>query len=459
MTCTTFLSQILGFLLQTLPVALLAFVPFGQKSLRFSRKKLALFTTAGILVLSLIFALGHLLLFRPSDAYGQFLRTASNLYMGFSIFLFILFFWFSVRTAAAQKVLILTLLFHYSAILFTITSVVLGVLQKPPYHGPTVVYGTETTFLYLLQVIIIGPVVYAFLKRVVKISLPYMTSPVLRRGCFYMVTTFLLYSLCVFSLTNYHFYYGVSGYPVLFFLFAFILTNVIVYYMFFSEVHLEAKNRELQDQLRTFDEKYRQISSAVAESRRARHDIRHHLNVISVLHREGKEAELEQYLEGYEAFCQELEKLPLSGYSSLDSILRYYIQRAREDGISVQTDLHSLPGNLRFDVIDLTVLLGNLMENAIDACRKLPADKDRFLRIWVRQENVSLLLQIENACPDDGCGCTEFTDGKAFVSTKHSVLRGQGLKSIRIVADKYGGSAEFKKDAGIFTARIVLNIP
>lgn len=125
----------------------------------------------------------------------------------------------------------------------------------------------------------------------------------------------------------------------------------------------------------------------------------------------------------------------------------------------MQTDLHSLPGNLRFDVIDLTVLLGNLMENAIDACRKLPADKDRFLRIWVRQENVSLLLQIENACPDDGCGCTEFTDGKAFVSTKHSVLRGQGLKSIRIVADKYGGSAELKKDAGIFTARIVLNIP
>ena len=92
MTCTTFLSQILGFLLQTLPVALLAFVPFGQKSLRFSRKKLALFTTAGILVLSLIFALGHLLLFRPSDAYDQFLRTASNLYMGFSIFLFI-YYW------------------------------------------------------------------------------------------------------------------------------------------------------------------------------------------------------------------------------------------------------------------------------------------------------------------------------------------------------------------------------
>ena len=164
MTCTTFLSQILGFLLQTLPVALLAFVPFGQKSLRFSRKKLSLFTMAGILVCPS---------YLPWDIFcfsGRLMHTTSSCALLPICIWDSLFFCLSFSSGflcaplRAQKVLILTLLLHYSAILFTITSVVLGVLQKPPYHGPTVVYGTETTFLYLLQVIIIGPVVYAFLK-------------------------------------------------------------------------------------------------------------------------------------------------------------------------------------------------------------------------------------------------------------------------------------------------------
>ncbi|HIZ40238.1 MAG TPA: GHKL domain-containing protein [Candidatus Anaerobutyricum stercoris] len=459
MTYVDFIWQAPGFLLQTLPIALLCFVPFEKRELLLPRKILYYIITAGVLIFSIGFVLMHFLISVVSRRTHQFLRSTSNLYMCVFVLLFVIFFFYVIRAAAAKKILVLTLLIHYEAILFTAVSVLNGIIQDPLKQKFPIIYGPQDIFLYMTGIIITCPVVYVFLKHVVKAGFPYMTNPILHRGCIYLLSALLLYSFCIFSLTNYEFYYGVTGYPLLLFLLAFILTDAILYYMFFSEVHLSAENRELQDQLRTFDEKYRQISANVAESRRARHDIRHHLNVIGALHREGKDEELDRYLEQYEAFCQELEKMPLSGYSSLDSILRYYIQQAREEKITVHTDLQPLPNTMRFDAIDLTVLLGNLMENAIESCRKLPVSEDRFLHIWIRLENVSLLMQVENACSAEGPDSPDFSDGREFISTKHTVLRGQGLKSIRCIAGKYGGSAEFKRTGGTFTARIVLNLP
>lgn len=458
MTFTELITQTLGFLLQTLPLAILYPVSFEAEALPASRKGFSLFMTAVLLCMSAGFTLLVRLLYHPTGANNFIMRTATNLYVCACIVLFAIIFFVFIRTAFIKKALVLVLLIHYAAILFTLASILNGIFQVNRNYV-MVIYDYFALLSYLGEYLITLPLIYLFLKKIVKPSLPVMESPSLRRGFFYLTSALLLYCACIFILTNFTYYFGIKRYPVLFYILAFIITDSILYFMFFAEVRLSAKNRELTEQIKSFDEKYRQISANVAESRRARHDIRHHLNIIGALHREGKEDELSEYLEQYEAFCQELEKMPLSGFSSLDSILRYYIQRAREEEIAVRTDLQPLPATLPFDVIDLTVLVGNLMENAIEACRQIPQEDAPFLSIWLRLENVSLLMQIENACLYSNHGPSEFSDGKEFFSVKSAALRGQGLKSIRYIAEKYGGSAEFKKDGGTFCARIVLNIP
>ena len=185
--------------------------------------------------------------------------------------------------------------------------------------------------------------------------------------------------------------------------------------------------------------------------------MRHHLNVISTLNREGKSRELAEYLERYTESYQELERRPLSGYLALDTVLRYYMDRAESQGMKVETDICTLSVKIGFDVIDITVLIGNLLENAINAC-VLGPEEGRFIRVTVRSVNMSLLLLVENSCPEGGVERAEYGDETPFVF-QSSGFHGHGLRSIRMVAEKYGGSAEYKKAGSVFSARVVLNLP
>lgn len=263
--------------------------------------------------------------------------------------------------------------------------------------------------------------------------------------------------MCVFLLTSFFYFNGISDSATFFFLLAFILTDVMIYFMFFTEARLFQINQKLEDQLRSFDENYRKISANIAEARRARHDLRHHLNIISTLHQNKKDAELTEYLQRYKVFTEKLDQTLLSGYPALDDLLGFYIQHAREEDILVDANIQPIHKNLGFDIIDLTVLIGNIMENAMDACRLV--SQKPYIRIWLRLSESALLMKIENSCLTDGNTNQDYTDGREFLSTKHTSMHGQGLKSIRHVTEKYGWSAEFRKNDGVFSVRIVLNIP
>lgn len=459
MTPTLYILQAVGFLVQTLPVAVLCFVPFETDCFRLSRKKTLSFVCSGLALLAVIFSILIGALYTSSGQHNKIMGTVANLYMGLCLLSGAVFYFWNVRAKASKKTLVFVLLVHYAAILFTLSSAVVGQINESDKAADHVliIYGYTNSWINLLLLIITFPVVYSFLKQVVRVSFPVMENRIVRRGCAYLTAALLLYCICVLTLSA-GYSFGFYGYPLLLFLLAFVLTDVVIYYMFFAEVKLTAQKRQLEDQLRSFDEQYKQISSSIEESRRARHDLRHHLNMISTLNQSGRRQELTDYLERYNAVYRNLEEQPLCGYPAADSILKYYIECAKEEGITVETDLSTLRDNIGIDAMDLTVLLGNIMENAIEACRELPADALRFIHIQMHKVNISLLVQVENSCKPEPHDQVRFTDGSNFISTKHALLHGQGLKSVRLVAEKYGGSAEFRKVSGVFTTRIVLNL-
>lgn len=461
MNAALLLLQAFGFLVQALPIACLCFVPFHENEFRISPKRTMLLVFIGLFILSVGFSAIMGAIYTPSGQHNQIMRMTADIYMAGSLILGALFYLWNVRTRLLQKILVLVLLVHYAAILFTLSSVLVG--QFTPNlqtsHEVLIIYGHYNSWINPLLLAVTGPIVYIFLKRVVRISLPETNHPTLKRGCIYLLISLLLYCICVYMLTSTNFAYGLHGISILLFLLAFILTDAIVYYIFFAEVKLTAQNRQLENQLRSFDEQYKQIALSIEDARRARHDVRHHLNMISVLNQKGQTEELAAYLERYNAVYRDLEEKPLCGYPAVDTILKYYIQLAKEEEINVETDFSVLQENMDFDVMDMTVMLGNIMENAIESCRRISSNSQRFIRIQIHKINVSLLIQVENSCQSDDLSHLGFTDGSNFISTKGPLRHGQGLKSIRLITEKYGGSAEYKLENYVFTTRIVLNIP
>lgn len=120
MSALEYALQFYGFLIQTVPVALLWYVPFPSESLRISGKR-----SFALLMGTLIaFALGFTALcgFLKAEGRGleEFMRYAANFYMGIALLTEAGLFFKNVKTGPEQKMLPVILLVHYAAILFTI---------------------------------------------------------------------------------------------------------------------------------------------------------------------------------------------------------------------------------------------------------------------------------------------------------------------------------------------------
>ena len=199
---------------------------------------------------------------------------------------------------------------------------------------------------------------------------------------------------------------------------------------------------------------YRQISARMEETARLRHDLRHHLNALGALNAQDKRDEIADYLKRYGTVYDELEAQKLCLDPVIDSVLGYYLALAAEEEISVRTNVR-LRGETGIDPTDMTVLLGNCLENAMNALRKLPME-ERRLELDLRPMDAVLLLQVVNTCGEPG-DTGGFTGWETFAAGRRGV-HGTGLRSVSTIAEKYGGSARFRRQNGEFIAQVVLNL-
>lgn len=184
--------------------------------------------------------------------------------------------------------------------------------------------------------------------------------------------------------------------------------------------------------------------------------MRHHLNALGALNAQGKQEEITEYLKQYGTVYDRLEEQSFSGDPAVDSVLEYYLAQAREEDIPVKCRVSLENGGGSVDAMDMTVLLGNCLENALEALRTLPSG-ERRLSIEIAQMGVMLLVRIRNTCGNLE-GSEDFAGWEAFPSCKGKERKGVGLWSVAAIAEKYGGSAEFQRHNGEFTARVSLCI-
>lgn len=226
------------------------------------------------------------------------------------------------------------------------------------------------------------------------------------------------------------------------------LLCVWFYYIVSDMLHkaeTEERNRILEMQESSYYAQQRYIN----ETAKARHDFKHTIATLDTLVSEGDLAAVRAYLDDYLSMQPINDTVRFCENTAVNALLNFYLSMAKNAGIPLEWEI-SMPSNLPVSDIDLCGVLGNILENAIHACEKVP-EEARFIDLAIRsKEDSRLYLVVSNSF--DG---NLRMNGKNYLSTdKHG--SGLGLKSIRETAEKYGGTARFSHDASEFHTDVMM---
>ena len=174
-----------------------------------------------------------------------------------------------------------------------------------------------------------------------------------------------------------------------------------------------------------------------------------------ILYRNEYYQDMERYQEQIQDILQEVlgdirlaEEIIYSANPVVNAILKVKSVKAKEKEIPMQVTT-LLPQRVSVDIGDMGVLYGNLLDNAIEAAMAVEQEK-RYVHVESKFQEGRLLLSIKNSKPSGTSSCQQ-------TSKKDKIKHGRGIRSVRKVAEKYGGELLLKDQGEHFEAVLLLN--
>ncbi len=193
---------------------------------------------------------------------------------------------------------------------------------------------------------------------------------------------------------------------------------------------------------------YEEIREIYLNMRSWRHDYHNHLQVMKAQLAMGQVAEMGRYLDDLEKNLDSVDTYVKSGNLMTDAILNSKLSMAKEKNIRVNCKA-VLPARIPVEDVDLCVLLGNLLDNALEACDELE-EQCRFLRIYMVVKGAQLYISIQNSAKED----LDFNE-RNYISKKRG-NHGLGMKRVKALTDRYEGYLILANEPGIFAAELTL---
>ncbi len=202
----------------------------------------------------------------------------------------------------------------------------------------------------------------------------------------------------------------------------------------------ERKRMLLENRMEDVHRQIEDLQDIYGDIRGLRHDLRNHIANLSSYMRNrsiGDDMEMESYLNGMENTVARLDFTDRTGSPMLDVILHQMRQQARRKNISFTVDFH-YPEKAPFDVYDISVILNNALQNAVEACEKIEGQRNMELRSY--EKGSLFFMEIENDF--DGQLIWEKDDDLPVTTKAEKQMHGLGLDNIRRCARKYRGDVE-----------------
>lgn len=198
----------------------------------------------------------------------------------------------------------------------------------------------------------------------------------------------------------------------------------------------------IEKQVREIQNMYRQI-------RGWRHDYRNHIQNMKIQLDEGNLSGLSGYLDQLAGDLDTVDTVIKTGNVMADAILNSKLNVAEKLNVRLNVKAN-VPDDLPLTDVELCSMLGNMLDNATEACSALP-ESERFMRIYIGKLKGQLYLSVQNAA-----GEVRKSKG-SYLSTKEGE-HGYGLFRIDRVAKKYGGYVNRQNEDGVFATEITIPI-
>ncbi len=198
------------------------------------------------------------------------------------------------------------------------------------------------------------------------------------------------------------------------------------------------------------NKQYAEVENMYRTMRGWRHDYHNHIQTMKAYLQMQKIEELEQYLNNLDKDLTTVDTVIKTGNVMVDAILNSKISLAKSKDINVNAKA-IVPKELKILEIDLCVIIGNLLDNAIEACMKLDNPSDRFIRVYVDIFKEQLYISVQNS---NGGKIKKI--GKTYHTTKESNSHGFGLIRVDNIVNKYNGYINRQNEEGVFATEVLL---
>ena len=196
------------------------------------------------------------------------------------------------------------------------------------------------------------------------------------------------------------------------------------------------------------EHQYDEIKSVYMDMRGWRHDYHNHMQVMKAQLALGNTEEMGAYLDQLERELNRVDTFVRSGNLMVDAILNSKLTLARRQEVAVNCSAKA-PERLSVEDVDLCVILGNLLDNALEACAQVEKEK-RFLRLYLTVNKSQLYFSVQNAAKEE----PDF-EASRYISRKRG-NHGLGMKRVKAAVDKYDGYLNLANEPGIFAAEVTM---
>lgn len=193
---------------------------------------------------------------------------------------------------------------------------------------------------------------------------------------------------------------------------------------------------------------YDEVDTMYRRMRGWRHDYHNHIQTLTAYLSMAQYDEASNYLELLTEDLAKVDTVLRTGNIKVDAILNSKLALIQERNIKVDATA-IVPKEISISDIDLSVLIGNLMDNAMEACAKLP-EEERFIRVYIDVIKKQLYISVTNSM--DGMAKRR---GNHFLSDKQG-NHGFGLLRIDDIVAKHGGYLNRKAEDGVFATEVML---
>lgn len=333
------------------------------------------------------------------------------------------------------------------AVLLTLVNFILVYMLLPSMSSNPSHAEGMTERILLSTILLIGCMVMFAIIQVIRLvvkrrrfplearfSLPFLSVPVIS---IYLVNTFTAYSE-----KNVHYFLSVFG---------FIVLNILVVYMLdtvIARFQLTLQNDRLQSQMDYQDANYEKTVHSFKEIKRIIHDTNKHLLVVAeYIERERSEEALQHIRETLNGIDHAYLRVN-TGNLVIDALVTNALNVGRANGIQINTELTLREPELAIERYDLSVVLGNMLDNAIEASKDVRQAEDRWISIRIRSSETALFIHVQNRTE------REVTD--LNTRKRRAEDHGFGLTNIQRICDKYGGHMMIKAESRVFDNMVML---